>query len=69
MPANSGRHNRQKSDRSPLIQDEKEGKRDPRKPQRIGDDRVLAEWDQIIQPTVNPQIGGLDRALQQGEEG
>ena len=52
-----------------LVQQVKQGERNPREPQQIRHNGIFAEGDQIIQPAVDPQVGGLDRALQQREKG
>ena len=48
-----------------LIQQIKQRKRNPRKPQNIRYNGIFAERDQIVQLAVYPQIRCLDRALQQ----
>ena len=41
-----------------------QGEGDPRKPCKVGDDRILAEGDQIIQPAVDPDVRNRDVRFQ-----
>ena len=52
-----------------LPQKEEQGERDPRKPCKIGDGRIFAEGNQIVQPAVHEDVRHMDLGVQEIECG